>query len=158
MKRASSSSASAQKVSVILQDTLARLPSAMPQTAGLLIYRESDSVLTYWTGAAWITLNSAGWAIQFHCAFPNIPVGNWAIVVGPRLDTVAGALYQGYTATGLMMAMHFVHGATCLPHPEKSEALSDQLAENPEFTDIREDVDAYVQEVMAREGIAPLAK
>jgi hypothetical protein len=32
------------------------------------------------------------------------------------------------------------------------------LAENPEFTDIREDVDAYVQEVMAREGIAPLAK
>ena len=131
-------------VSIMLQGSVSALPAEMPLTTGLLVHRQSDSVIAYWDTHCWVPLNSAGYQIKFHCEPPNIPVGHWAIINGPRLDLTAGDFYDNHSPTSLLMAMHFVHVENFQPRVGKIGELADQTAEDQEFSDIRGDVDAYV--------------
>ena len=143
-------------VSVALQGSVSALPAEIPLTTGLLVHRQSDHITAYWNQAGWVPLNSAGYHSKFHCDPPNIPVGHWAIINGPRLDLIAGHLYDNHTAVGLMMAMHFVHVENFQPGVGKIGELADQTAEDHEFSEVREDVDDYVAQCKTAAGVTEL--
>ena len=143
----------ATAVTVLLQGTATRIPTAMPQGTGLLIFRENDSVMSFWDTCEWVPLNQAGWQLQFGCDFPAISPGNWALIHSPRLDLTAGNYFVNITPDLLLMASHMASVEIYQPRVQNDREVSDQRA-GQEFADVRADVDAYVHGRM--HDVAPL--
>ena len=139
MKRASSPTITTE-LTVLIHGIGGTIPQEIPGP-GLLIYRDSPNVLTYWCGDEWVPLNRAGFFAKFRCDFPNIPVGEWAIVTAERLTITSGDMLQQFTPVGLMMALH----ASQLPVDKTFDRVSDQVSADPEFDAVREDVEPFIR-------------
>jgi hypothetical protein len=140
MKRASSPAITTE-LTVLIHGIGGTIPQEIPGP-GLLIYRDSPNVITYWGGDEWVPLNRTGFFAKFRCDFPNIPIGEWAIVTAERLTITSGDLLQQITRVGLMMALH---ASQMLPAEKNPNVVSDQVIEDPEFDAVREDVEPFIR-------------
>jgi len=138
----------ATAVTVLLQGAAARIPTAMPQMTGLLVYREDNDIISVWDNGEWVPLNQAGFSLRFRCDFPAISPGNWALIHGPRLDLTAGNTFVNLTPQLLHMAIHMASIVPPQPCVQPHQDVTDRVADQ-EFADVRADVDAYVCDLAA---------
>ena len=77
-----SNPASCARLEFIVQGNFSQpLPEGFTSADGVLIKRESRSLVCFWDGYTWHRLNSAGWHLNFASKFPDmIRIGTWAVI------------------------------------------------------------------------------